>query len=144
MKHLFGVFVLSLLVGCSSTKSINGEYDVDIEYKARGTANAIESVGHQLPIPKEEYIQRYLEDIKTHQYEATVEYPYLVVTINAPDKEEKVVRFKLQETDNNRYSVTRESINGEPETDPEKVKFELTYNPVDKSLSSETARYIKR
>jgi hypothetical protein len=135
MKHLIVVFLIGLLAGCSSTKSLNGKYDVDKEYKARGTADAIESVD-KLPMPKEEFIQKYLEDMKGRQYEAEIEYPFLRKTASYPDTPSKTIVYNLVKVDETHYTATR--------SDRPEVVFDYTYDPVEKSFTSMTSKLIKR
>lgn len=134
MKHIFSVLAISLLVGCSSTKSIDGKYDLDKEYTAQGYADAIESVDG-LNIPKDQFIEQYLEDLKARHYEVEVEFPQLRVTISYPDKPTKTVIFNLKKVDDNRYISTKDN-------NPQEVEF--TYDPSAGTFSSVTTKYIKR
>ena len=136
MKHIVGILILVLLIGCTSTKSINGKYDVDIEHKARGTAEALESAGHPLPLPKEEFIKKYLEDMKGRQYVAEIEYPFLRKTASYPDKPSKTIVFNLEKVDETHYTATR--------PDRPEVVLNYTYDPVTKSFTSMTSKLIKR
>ena len=135
MKQMIGILLLGLLVGCTSTQSLNGKYDIDKEYKARGTADALESVG-KLPMPKEEFIEQMIENIKERQYEAEIDYPSLRVSINNPDKPTKTVVFNLEKADDTHYTATR--------ADKPEVVLNYTYDPDQKTLSSITSKLIKR
>ena len=132
MKTIFGALALGLLVGC--TEPINGKYDVDIEYKALAQADWWESTGN-LTSSKEEFRKEYLEDLKTWQFDAEIEYPVLTVTISYPDKPTKTVVFNVNRIDRNRYIVTKYR-------DPTKMEF--LYDPDGRTFSSPTDRYIKR
>ena len=132
MKTIFGALALGLLVGC--TTPINGKYDVDIEYKSRAQADWWESTGN-LKTSKEEFRKDYLEDLKARQFDAVIDYPLLTVKISYPDKPTRTVVFNVNRIDQNRYVVTKYH-------DPTMMEF--IYDPVERTFSSQTDRYIKR
>lgn len=146
MKYVFGVLTIVILVGCATTESINGKYDLDKDYKARETIKFIQNTPElRAPVPEDESeesfqnktIQKYRQELEPKLYDVEIQFPKLSVTITYPEKPIKTVTFTMRKVEENRYLVTKDN-------DPDAPEVNFTYDPDEKTLSSKITRYIKR
>jgi hypothetical protein len=137
MKHMINLLTVVLLIGCTSSKSLNGDYDVDIEYKARSLASAMKDY---LDIPEseeEEFDSMILRWLQQNQYNVKIDYPYLTLTTIKPEEPLMVDVYKMQKIGRNRYNLVNEDGRN-------KRGIDYEYDPHKHTLTSVVIRYIKR
>ena len=134
---MINFLLLFLLGGCTSIKSLNGNYDVDIEYKARSLASFMKTQ-KEVPESEEEAFDRMiLRWMQQNQYSVKIDYPHLTLTTIKPKQPPEVKVFKMQKFGRNRYNLVNED-------GPNKRGIDYVYDPHEQTLTSEVVRYIKR
>jgi hypothetical protein len=134
MKSIIGIAMMALLVGCSSTKSLNGQYDVDNEHWARGMAEIIRTTTPD--VSEEFYLPQLMKKVNIWKFKAEVDFPVLRITKSYPDKPAKTLEYNLEQVDETHYTAI----------DPNEPEgfINFTYDPEDGSLTSLVYRLIKR